>query len=384
MPPPRRKKARPVTSVECHFVPSRSQKPTQSPQTPTPAGGRWWATALLLVALGGGSFAVAYAMTLWTRAGGAPPGMVWIPGGTFTMGSALKGVPRSETPAHEVRVDGFWMDETEVTNAQFAAFVAATGHVTTAEKKPDLAAVRAQLLPGDPVPTEADLVPGSMVFTPPDRPTGTDDFRKWWRYVRGACWKHPEGPKSGIEGKGDHPVVHVSWHDAAAYARWAGKRLPTEAEWEFAARGGLAGKRYPWGDDRPTEDAPRCNIWHGTFPHLSTKPDGQRRTMPVRSFAPNGYGLHDMAGNVWEWCADWYRPDEYARRKLAGGVSDNPLGPKASLDPTHGAAPRRVTRGGSFLCHESYCESYRPAARRGTDPDTGMSHIGFRCVKDRK
>jgi formylglycine-generating enzyme required for sulfatase activity len=310
--------------------------------------------------------------------------MLWISGGTFTMGSSLRDVPRSEAPAHQVRVDGFWMDETEVTNAQFAAFVRATGYVTTAERKPDWEEMKKQVPPGTPKPPDDQLVPGSMVFSPPDHAVGTEDFTKWWKYVPGASWKTPEGPGSSIEGKMDHPVVHVSWHDADAYARWAGKRLPTEAEWEFAARGGLSGKRFPWGDEEPTEDAPRCNIWHGTFPHRNTKPAERQRTVPVRSFAPNGYGLHDMAGNVWEWCADWYRPDEYARRKLAGGIADNPVGPRASLDPRSGDAPRRVTRGGSFLCHRAYCESYRPGARRGTDPDTSMSHIGFRCVKSGK
>lgn len=363
------------------------KQPTQLPRsTSTPVESprrQGWRIALVSVVLGAVSFALAYGFTVWwntTPPEGDPPGMVWIPGGKFVMGSEGMRFPRSEQPAHEVRVTGFWMDETEVTNAQFREFVEATGYVTTAEQKPDWEELKKQVRPGTPKPPDSELVPGSMVFSPPSKPTGTEDFRRWWKYVPGACWKHPEGPGSSIEEKDDHPVVHVSWHDAAAYAKWAGKRLPTEAEWEFAARGGLTGKRYPWGNKKPTEDAPRCNIWHGVFPHKNTKPGSDQRTMPVKSFAPNAYGLYDMAGNVWEWCGDWYRPDEYARRKLAGVLSVDPTGPKASLDPVHGSAPRRVTRGGSFLCHEAYCESYRPGARRGTDPDTGMSHIGFRCV----
>lgn len=361
------------------------RRPSIPPKPATTNTSSPWRWSLLgWVALAAISFAVAYGVTKWSSQPsphGQPPGMVWVPGETFVMGSAGPTLPRSEQPPHEVRIDGFWMDETEVTNAHFRAFVEATGYVTTAEKKPDWESIRRQMPPNTPKPPESRLVPGSMVFTPPDRPVGTEDFTKWWSYVPGACWKHPEGPGSTIDGKDAHPVVHVSWDDATAYAKWAGKRLPTEAEWEFAARGGLDGKRYTWGDEKPSGRSPRCNIWHGTFPHENTKPKDRQRTMPVKSFAPNGYGLHDMAGNVWEWCSDWYRPDEYARRKLAGVLAENPTGPAASLDPTHGGAPRRVTRGGSFLCHESYCESYRPAARRGTDPDTGMSHVGFRCVK---
>ncbi|HMP04314.1 MAG TPA: formylglycine-generating enzyme family protein [Gemmatales bacterium] len=336
------------------------------------------------IALGAASFLLTYSLATWFHApspSNGPSGMVWVPGGTFVMGSTGTDLPRTEQPQHEVQVNGFWMDETEVTNAQFRAFVTATGYVTTAERKPEWESLQRQLPPGTPKPPEESLVPGSMVFTPPTSPVGTEDFTQWWRYVPGASWKHPEGPDSNLDGKDDHPVIHVSWEDATAYARWVGKRLPTEAEWEFAARGGLASKRFPWGDERPTEDAARCNIWHGTFPHLNTKPKDRQRTMPVKSFAPNGYGLFDMAGNVWEWCSDWYRPDEYARRQRTGSPTVNPTGPAANPDPTSGHIPRRVTRGGSFLCHESYCESYRPGARRGTDPDTGMSHIGFRCVK---
>jgi formylglycine-generating enzyme required for sulfatase activity len=341
--------------------------------------GTFWSAALL-VGAGAAAFAATYLLTRWAGEGQAAQAlMVWVLPGEFVMGSEGPG-PANERPAHRVRVAGFWMDETEVTNAQFRAFALATGHVTTAERKPVWEELKKQVAPDTPRPPDSRLVPSSMVFTPPPGPVPLDDPSRWWRYIPGASWRQPDGPNSSIEGKDDHPVVHVSWDDAAAYAKWAGKRLPTEAEWEHACRGGLKGKRYPWGNEPPPEKEPRANIWHGDFPHRSTKPDGQRRTMPVKSFAPNGYGLYDMAGNVWEWCSDWYRVDEYARR-ARGEVIEDPPGPDRSFDPRHPFAPRRVTRGGSFLCHISYCESYRTAARRGTDPDTGMSHIGFRCVK---
>jgi sulfatase modifying factor 1 len=314
----------------------------------------------------------------WDRPPAPPPGMVFVPGGEFVMGTAGDAPNRNEQPAHAVRVAGFFLDEHEVTNARFRAFVAATGHVTTAEKVPDWEEVREQLPPGTPRPPADRLAAGSLVFTPPAGPVPPDDAARWWRWVPGACWTHPEGPGSDLAGRDEHPVVHVSWDDAAAYARWAGKRLPTEAEWECAARGGLAGKRFPWGDDPPAEDSPRANIWQGTFPHSNTKADGWDRTAPVKSFPPNGYGLYDVAGNVWEWCGDWYRADAYAGR---AGVTADPAGPAAPWDPADPLAPKRVTRGGSFLCHVAYCESYRPAARRGTAADTGMSHLGFRCAK---
>ena len=319
------------------------------------------------------------------RGDASPPGMVWIEGGEFAMGSNAADAWPAERPAHRVRVNGFWMDQTEVTNAQFRAFVEATGYVTTAEKKPIWEELKKQVPPETPKPPDDQLVPASMVFTPPKQPVPLDNPHAWWAWVPGANWRNPDGPTSSIDGCDDYPVVQVSWDDAVAYARWAGKRLPSEAEWEFAARGGLAGKRYVWGDEPFSDQHPQCNIWQGRFPDKNTAEDGYPRTAPVKSFAPNGYGLYDMAGNVWEWCSDWYRPDEYARRTAAlatsDGVIDNPAGPEErSFNPNEPFAPQRVERGGSFLCNDSYCSNYRPSGRHGTTTDSSMSHVGFRCV----
>jgi formylglycine-generating enzyme len=299
--------------------------------------------------------------------GPAPDGMVWIPGGEFRMGTEDASYADAQ-PVHRVRVDGFWMDATEVTNAQFAGFVAATGYVTVAEHAPDPAE-----FPG--APAEA-LVPGSIVFTPPSFPVPLDNHLIWWRYLPGADWRHPDGPDSGIADLQDHPVVHVCWEDAAAYARWAGKRLPTEAEWEFAARGGLDGREYVWGDELTPEGRWQANIWQGAFPGENTAADGFRGTAPVRSFPANGYGLFDMAGNVWEWCSDWYRPDYYA-----DSPSENPRGPDDSFDPQEPGLPKRVQRGGSYLCSDMYCARYKPGPRGKGEPRSAASHVGFRCVK---
>jgi formylglycine-generating enzyme required for sulfatase activity len=311
-----------------------------------------------------------------------PPGMVWIPGGEFTMGTDSNIGWVDEKPAHRVRVDGFWMDETEVTNAQFRQFVEASKYVTTAEKPPDLDEIMKQSPPGTPPPPKEKLVPGALVFQPTKGPVKNfQDYSQWWHWTPGADWRHPEGPGSSIEGKDQHPVVHVSWFDAVAYCKWAGKRLPTEAEWERAARGGLEGKLYTWGDDPPGKDGKwQANIWQGEFPWKNTAEDGFERTAPGKSFPPNGYGLYDMAGNVWEWCSDYYDRDLY-RKRAGQGVIVNPQGPEKSFNPQEPYMQQRSQRGGSFLCHESYCWRYRPSARHGNSPDTGMSHVGFRCVK---
>jgi sulfatase modifying factor 1 len=315
--------------------------------------------------------------------------MVWIPGGEFSMGSpggATDPLARpDESPVHRVRVDGFWMDATEVTNAQYKAFVDATGYVTVAERKVDWEELKKQVPPGTPKPPEEMLLPGSLVFTPPSKPVDLRGYDQWWTWTTGASWRHPEGPTSSIEGRENYPVVHIAYEDAVAYATWAGKRLPTEAEWEFAARGGLDRKKNVWGDE--PIDPKRCNTWQGHFPDVNTAEDGFARSSPVKSFAPNGYGLYDMAGNVWEWCSDLYRPDAYARQMLElgkDGVAVNPTGPTSSYDLRNPSAPvSRVHRGGSFLCNDSYCASYRPSARMACSPDTGLQHLGFRCVKPR-
>ena len=308
-----------------------------------------------------------------------PPGMVYLPAGTFLMGSHGPNELVNEQPTRTIKLAAFFMDETEVTNAQFKAFVEATNYITTAEKKPEWEELKKQLPPNTPKPDDKLLVAGSLVFVQPKQAVGTEDISQWWKWTPGACWKYPEGPGTDLKDRDQHPVVHISWFDAQAYAQWAGKRLPTEAEWEYASRAGLAGKRYTWGDE-PLTDAitDRANIWQGVFPHQNTLADGFLRTAPVKHYGANARGLYGMAGNVWEWCEDWYRADEYQRTSRE---ETNPPGPKESLDPNDPYTPKRVVRGGSFLCHQSYCESYRNAARRGTSPDTGMSHTGFRCVK---
>lgn len=308
------------------------------------------------------------------------PGMNWVPGGEFLMGNEQSNAWPDEQPAHRVSVEGFWMDVAEVTNSQFAKFVAATGYLTTAEKIPTIDELLKNSPPGTPPPSAESLVAGSLVFTPPQHPVPLNDVRRWWTWTPGANWKHPEGPTSDLKDRQNHPVVQVSWDDAVAYARWAGKRLPTEAEWEFAARGGFNGQPYVWGSDPPSETHPQANLWTGAFPHGGTAADGFAGTAPVRSFAPNGYGLYDMAGNVWEWCSDWYDRDLYSQRSQSS-VTINPRGPDQSHDPLRPFMSQRSQRGGSFLCNDSYCSRYRPSARHGCTPDTGMSHVGFRCAK---
>ncbi len=309
----------------------------------------------------------------------SPKEMVWIQGASFVMGTDDVHSFPNERPAHKVEIESFWIDEHDVTNAEFARFVEATGYVTTAERKPDWEELKKELPPGTPKPDDSVLVPGSLVFTPTSRPVPLSDLSAWWRWAPGASWRHPEGPGSNVEGRENHPVVQVSWEDAVAYAKWTGKRLPTEAEWEYAARGGLDGKRYPWGDEFRPGGKYMANTWQGLFPVTNTTEDGFIGTSPVKSFAPNGYGLYDMAGNVWQWCSDWYRVDAFTELSSKSVCRDTG-GPSESWDPADPNAPKRVVKGGSFLCNPSYCESYRPSARRGTPPDTGSSHTGFRCV----
>jgi formylglycine-generating enzyme len=333
------------------------------------------------------AFAVALAVSALAWAA-PPPGMVWIPGGQFTMGTDDARSMPNERPAHLVKLDGFWIDEHDVTNAEFQKFVDATGYLTTAERPTDWEELKKQVPPGTPKPSDEMLKPGSLVFTPPDHPVDLRDMHNWWTWTTGASWKHPQGPASTINGKDDFPVVQVCWDDAVAYAKWAGKRLPTEAEWEFACRGGAkTNTRYYWGDEFKLNGKFMCNTFTGDFPYHNTAEDGYAGVAPVKSFPPNGYGLYDMAGNVWQWTADLYRPDAnmLAAQEIAqSGASCcvNPKGPTNSIDPVRDVpmAIERVTKGGSFLCNPEYCESYRPTARRGTPPDTGTEHIGFRCA----
>ena len=316
--------------------------------------------------------------------GPAPEGMVWIPGGEFSMGCEVpsEGVCTMATmnsvhdaqPIHRVYVDGFWMDTNDVTNAKFEKFVKATGYVTVAE----IAPTKEQF----PTAPPENLVAGSTVFTPTTNAVPLDDYFQWWRYVHGANWRHPTGPDSDLKGRENYPVVQIAYADAVAYAKWAGKRLPTEAEWEFAARGGLSGKTYAWGDEFRPGGKWMANIYTGQFPVKDTGEDGFAGVAPVGQFPPNGYGLFDMAGNVWQWCSDWYRPDYYARLKLAGVVvARNPRGPTASYSPGDDQ-PQRAQRGGSFLCTDQYCTRYMMGTRGKGDVDTGSNHLGFRCVKD--
>jgi sulfatase modifying factor 1 len=315
--------------------------------------------------------------------GKAPTGMVWIPGGEFSMGAqdppdmehdhiGMQATHDSR-PIHRVYVDGFWMDKTDVTNAEFARFVAATHYITQAERTP-----KAEDFPGAP---PENLVAGSVVFAPPDHPIPLNDYLQWWTYVKGANWHHPNGPGSDIKGKENYPVVHVSYDDANAYAKWAGKRLPTEAEWEFAARGGLAGKPFVWGDTFRPNNKYMANTFQGHFPNSNTNDDGYGATSPVTTFPPNGYGLYDMAGNVWQWTSDWYRADYYRQLAVSGSISRNPTGPDSALDPEEPGVPKRVMRGGSFLCTDQYCSRYMVGTRGKGEVSTGTNHLGFRCVK---
>jgi formylglycine-generating enzyme required for sulfatase activity len=303
-----------------------------------------------------------------------PVDMIRICGGLFRMGSD-EHYPE-EAPAHNVTVDGFWMDRAPVTNAKFKEFAKATGYVTCAEKKPD-----ARDYPGA---LTRMLYAGSLVFSPPSHPVDLRDWSQWWRFLKGADWRHPYGRKSRIHGLDDHPVVHVAFEDAIAYAAWAGKELPTEAEWEFAARGGLDGAEFAWGEELTPGGKHMANTWQGVFPQKNLKQDGYERTSPVTAFPPNNYGLYDMIGNVWEWTADWYAPKHEADAAKSCCVPDNPRGglEDASYDLCQPSIriPRKVLKGGSHLCAPNYCRRYRPAARHAQPVDTSASHIGFRCI----
>ena len=309
-----------------------------------------------------------------------PEGMVWIPGGEFSMGAndppdmdevGMKATEDAR-PIHRVYVDGFFMDKTDVTNAEFAKFVKATGYVTIAERKP-----RAEDFPGAP---PENLVAGSVIFTPPNHPVPLNNHLHWWTYAPGANWRHPLGPGSDIKGKENYPVVHIAYPDAEAYAKWAGKRLPTEAEWEFAARGGLAGKPFVWGDSFRPGGKWMANTHQGHFPNQDTGDDGFVGIAPVAQYPPNGYGLYDMAGNVWQWTSDWYRPDYYQQLAASKAVARNPTGPDTSFDPSEPGEQKKVHRGGSFLCTDQYCSRYIVGTRGKGEVSTGTNHLGFRCV----
>jgi formylglycine-generating enzyme required for sulfatase activity len=306
--------------------------------------------------------------------------MQWIPGGEFSMGAQdppdMNMVGMNATidsrPIHRVRVDGFYMDKTDVTNAEFARFVKATGYVTIAERKPS-----ASDFPNAPA---QNLVAGSVVFAPPDHPVALNNHFQWWTYIAGADWRRPEGPGTNIRGKGNYPVVQIAYPDAEAYAKWAGKRLPTEAEWEFAARGGLSGQPFVWGNKFRPNGKWMANTFQGHFPDSNSPQDGFAGASPVGSFPPNGYGLFDMAGNVWQWTSDWYRPDYYAELASTEKTVINPQGPDSSRDPAEPGQPKKVQRGGSYLCTDQYCSRYMVGTRGKGEITTGTNHLGFRCV----
>jgi formylglycine-generating enzyme required for sulfatase activity len=285
----------------------------------------------------------------------------------------LPGVTRDAQPIHRVYVDGFWMDKTEVSNEQFKKFVDATSYITIAERTPTKEEF--------PTAPPENLVAGSTVFTPTAGPVPLDNYYQWWRYQKGANWRHPDGPDTGLKDKEKYPVVHIAYPDAVEYAKWAGKRLPTEAEWEFAARGGLTGKLYAWGNELNPGGKWMANIYQGRFPVKDEGADGFAGIAPVAQFPPNGYGLYDTAGNVWEWCSDWYRPDYFAQLAAFGGVARNPQGPESPFDPAEPTEKKRVHRGGSFLCTDQYCTRYMVGTRGKGEVTTGSNHLGFRCVK---
>ena len=306
-------------------------------------------------------------------------GMVKIPGGVLNMGGDNKQAEQNEFPKHKVVVDEFWMDETEVTNAQFDAFVKATNYVTVAERSIDWESMKKDLPPNTPKPPDSLLRPGALVFRATSQPVQLNNPALWWHWTIGANWKNPQGPESGIQDKMNHPVVHIAWEDAMSYAQWAGKRLPTEAEWEWASRGGLEDQPYPWGQEDVNIGKPKANFWQGLFPFENNLKDGHFTSAPVKSFPPNGYGLYDMAGNVWEWCYDWF---DYNFYKNEQAVDANTKGPRKGFNPNMPYQQEKIIRGGSFLCNDDYCSGYRNSRRMGSSIDTGLNHTGFRCVTD--
>lgn len=312
---------------------------------------------------------------------GVRVGMVEIPAGTLNMGGDNDQADPNEYPKHQVAIDGFWMDETEVTNTQFEAFVDATNYVTVAERPISWEDIKKDLPPDTPKPPDSLMQPGALVFRATSQPVQLNNPGLWWQWTIGVNWRHPEGPDSGIEKIMNHPVVHIAWEDAMAFAKWAGKRLPTEAEWEWASRGGLENAPYPWGDENVNIGKPKANFWQGLFPYENKLKDGFLTTAPVKSFPPNGYGLYDMAGNVWEWCFDWFDFDYYKKKTAAKA---NTKGPEKGFNPHMPYQQEKIIRGGSFLCNDDYCSGYRNSRRMGSSVDTGLNHTGFRCVVDRE
>jgi formylglycine-generating enzyme required for sulfatase activity len=307
-------------------------------------------------------------------------GMIWIPGGEFTMGCHEETCTQEAMQPHRVKVDGFWMDETEVTNAEFKKFIDETKYVTVAERPINWEELKKQVPPGMPRPADEDLKPGSLVFTPPAGVVELNNYSQWWRWVKGADWRHPEGPGSSIEGKDNYPVVQIAYEDAQAYAMWAGKTLPTEAQYEFSARGGLDEKTFSWGDELNPDGKYLANYFQGSFPNHNTGEDGFKGLAPVKSFPSNGYGLYDLVGNVWEICSDWYGVETKTSETINAAIQ-NPTGPTSSQDPNDPYAIKHVSKGGSFLCSVNYCSNYKPSGRQGSAYDSGMNHTGFRCVK---
>lgn len=304
-------------------------------------------------------------------------GMVLIPSGELNMGGDNDQADQNEYPKHSVEISEFYMDVTELTNREFKTFVDSTGYITIAERKVVWEELIKDLPPGTPRIADSLLLPGSLVFKMTDQPVRLDDFSQWWNWTIGANWKDLEGANISAKFEPDHPVVHVAWQDAVAFCKWKNKRLPTEAEWEWAARGGLENMVYPWGNTKIDQGKPKANYWQGLFPYQNSQKDGYLYRAPVKSFEPNGYGLYDMSGNVWEYCSDWFDHTFYGKPEA---IINNTKGPSKSYNPRNPYQREKVVRGGSFLCNDSYCSGYRNARRMGTSTDTGLSNTGFRCA----